>query len=108
MRNSARLSTRGASCQHCTRKAKLKIITDTASFRILPQIFYSEEYTFFGHSPGGTWHGRDVAIVLWLVERPLAVVSVLFGCVVLALGIAKGVRRRKIQYRRVEEGTLGA
>jgi hypothetical protein len=45
---------------------------------------------------------------LWLVERPLAVVSVLFGCVVLALGIAKGVRRRKIQYRRVEEGTLGA
>jgi hypothetical protein len=45
---------------------------------------------------------------LWLVKRPLAVVSVLFGCVVLALGIAKGVRRRKIQYRRVEEGTLGA
>ncbi|KAJ4399440.1 hypothetical protein N0V91_009449 [Didymella pomorum] len=84
------------------------LMANTASFRILPQIFYSEEYTFFGHSPGGTWHGRDVAIVLWLVERPLAVVSVLFGCVVLALGIAKGVRRRKIQYRRVEEGTLGA
>ncbi|KAH7345805.1 nucleotide-diphospho-sugar transferase [Pyrenochaeta sp. MPI-SDFR-AT-0127] len=34
------------------------------TFVILPQVFYSEEYTFFGHSPGGTWHGSDVAMVL--------------------------------------------
>lgn len=32
--------------------------------RILPQQLYSEEFTFFGHSPGGTWHGKDVAVVL--------------------------------------------
>ncbi|SMY29113.1 unnamed protein product [Zymoseptoria tritici ST99CH_1A5] len=32
---------------------------------VLPRDFYSEEYTFFGHSPGGTWHGQDVATVLW-------------------------------------------
>ena len=37
---------------------------------VLPRDFYSEKYTFFGHSPGGTWHGEDVAIVLWLVARP--------------------------------------
>ncbi|KAF3035496.1 hypothetical protein E8E11_003185 [Didymella keratinophila] len=80
---------------------------DTASFRILPQIFYSEDYTFFGHSPGGTWHGGDVAVVLWLVERPLALASILAGFFVFALGIAQGVRRRKTQYRHVEEGILG-
>ena len=37
---------------------------------VLPDEFYSEKYTFFGHSPGGTWHGEDVAVVLWLVDRP--------------------------------------
>lgn len=37
---------------------------------VLPQEFYSEAYTFFGHSPGGTWHGKDVAVILWLVDRP--------------------------------------
>ena len=37
---------------------------------VLPLDFYSEEYTFFGHRPGGTWYGTDVAIVLWLVARP--------------------------------------
>jgi inositol phosphorylceramide mannosyltransferase catalytic subunit len=38
-------------------------------FAILPQEFYSEQYTFFGHRPGGTWHEGDVAVVLWLVGR---------------------------------------
>ncbi|USP72740.1 glycosyltransferase family 32 protein [Curvularia clavata] len=36
------------------------VCTDAASFRILPQIFYSEEYTFFGHSPGGPAYGSSV------------------------------------------------
>jgi mannosyltransferase OCH1-like enzyme len=40
------------------------------SVHVLPQEFYSEKYTFFGHSPGGTWHGKDVAVILWLVDRP--------------------------------------
>lgn len=40
------------------------------SFFILPQDFYSDRYTFFGHRPGGTWHGKDVAVILWLVEKP--------------------------------------
>ncbi|KAF4550753.1 Glycosyltransferase sugar-binding region containing DXD motif-containing protein 1 [Elsinoe fawcettii] len=31
---------------------------------ILPDMFYSEEFTFFGHSPGGTWYGKDVMVVL--------------------------------------------
>ena len=37
---------------------------------VLPLPFYSEEYTFFGHSQGGTWHGKDVAVVLWIVAHP--------------------------------------
>jgi mannosyltransferase OCH1-like enzyme len=43
---------------------------DKDGVHILPQEFYSEKYTFFGHRPGGTWHGKDVAVVLWLVDRP--------------------------------------
>jgi len=46
------------------------------SVHILTQQFYSEEYTFFGHSAGGTWHGKDVANVLWFVDRPWVVVLV--------------------------------
>ncbi|KAF1928536.1 glycosyltransferase family 32 protein [Didymella exigua CBS 183.55] len=76
---------------------------DTASFRILPQIFYSEEYTFFGHSPGGTWHGGDVAVIIWLAERPLALLCIAIGCLALALGIMKGMKLRKVRHRHVEE-----
>ncbi|KAI4953701.1 hypothetical protein J4E91_002549 [Alternaria rosae] len=46
---------------------------DPTSFLVLPRIFYSEEYTFFGHKPGGSWHGSDVAVVLWFVDRPWAI-----------------------------------
>lgn len=49
---------------------------------------YSEEYTFFGHSPGGTWHEGDVAVVLWFVAHPwlvmLIAVVVMIGCIVFA------------------------
>jgi len=37
---------------------------------VLPEEFYAEKYTSFGHSPGGTWYGKDVAVVLWLIDRP--------------------------------------
>lgn len=51
------------------------------AFFVLPQIFYSEQYTFFGHSPGGTWHGSDVAVILWFVGHPWAIASVLASLV---------------------------
>jgi hypothetical protein len=53
-----------------------------------------------------TWHGGDVAVVLWLVERPLAIAFILSACVILALGVVKGIRRRKIKTGHVEEGIL--
>lgn len=59
---------------------------------ILPSEFYSEEYTFFGHSPGGTWHGGDVAMVLWLVDRPFAMLSTLVVLILLIIGISLKLR----------------
>ncbi|XPS78147.1 hypothetical protein M3J09_010164 [Ascochyta lentis] len=81
---------------------------DTASFRVLPQIFYSEEYTFFGHSPGGTWHGSDVAVVLWLVERPWVLACVFGSCLALTIGIMKGMgaRRTRCKLTQAEDGIL--
>ncbi|GAM89983.1 hypothetical protein ANO11243_080230 [Dothideomycetidae sp. 11243] len=60
---------------------------------ILPQDFYSEKYTFFGHSPGGTWHGKDVAFILWLVDHPwvFVVLPVLISPVFVVW-----IRRRRI------------
>lgn len=60
---------------------------DQDRIHVLPQEFYSEKYTFFGHSPGGTWHGKDVAFILWLVDRPWilllipALVFTIFICI---------------------------
>lgn len=62
---------------------------DSDAIYVLPQKFYSEQYSFFGHSPGGTWHEGDVAVVLWFVDRPWAVLGLfalvawLFAAVVL-------------------------
>jgi len=78
-------------------------LIDLASFRILPQIFYSEEYTFFGHSPGGTWHGGDVAMVLWLVDRPWILLCILVNFAILTFGLIKGVKRRRAMYKPVEQ-----
>jgi hypothetical protein len=44
--------------------------------------------------------------VLWLVERPLALAFIFSACVILALGVVKGIRRRKIKTGHVEEGIL--
>ncbi|KAL7939176.1 hypothetical protein V8C35DRAFT_285916 [Trichoderma chlorosporum] len=46
---------------------------DPNSVYVLPEIFYSGKHTFFGHRPGGTWYGKDVAVVLWFVNRPWAI-----------------------------------
>jgi hypothetical protein len=51
-------------------------LLEADAFFVLPQIFYSEKYTFFGHSPGGTWHESDVATVL----RTTTLDSVGFSC----------------------------
>jgi hypothetical protein len=60
----------------------------------LPQIFYSEQYTFFGHSPGGTWHGKDVAVILWIVNRPWIVLLLISTLVFPGLVI---IIRRKVE-----------
>ena len=50
---------------------------------ILPDMFYSEKYSFFGHRPGGTWYGQDVAVVLWLLGHPW-ILALVAGSVLLA------------------------
>jgi hypothetical protein len=67
----------------------------SSEFYVLPQIFYSEQYTFFGHRPGGTWHGQDVAVILWLVDRPW--VLLLLGSILLFAPVV-ATRRRNIYY----------
>ena len=76
--------------------------TDPDAVYVLPQEFYSEQYTFFGHSPGGTWHQGDVAIVLWLVARPwVVVVLLLCGIVVpVMICVALLLRRRRSTFSR--------
>jgi len=59
---------------------------------ILPRQFYSEEYTFFGHRQGGTWHGKDVAVVLWIIDRPWVVLLALTPA---AIGVYAWARRRR-------------
>lgn len=52
-------------------------------FRVLPTKFYSGEYTFFGHRPGGSWYGMDVLVIAWIVSRPyVLLVPVLAGILV--------------------------
>ncbi|PNS13846.1 hypothetical protein CAC42_1337 [Sphaceloma murrayae] len=62
-----------------------------AEIRVLPEAFYSEQYTFFGHSPGGTWYGSDVMVITWIVDRVWIFLS-LFA--VLGMGYAFFVWRR--------------
>ncbi|KAK2731986.1 hypothetical protein FQN57_003047 [Myotisia sp. PD_48] len=36
----------------------------------LPSMLYdTTDYTFFGHYPGSTWHGNDVAAIMWLYQH---------------------------------------
>ncbi|GAB7365608.1 hypothetical protein MBLNU230_g6677t1 [Neophaeotheca triangularis] len=62
---------------------------------VLPQEFYSEKYTFFGHGPGGTWHGQDVAVVLWFVAHPFAVALPAVLCCLAAVFVCLKVRRQR-------------
>lgn len=73
-------------------------------FRVLPQEFYSEKYTFFGHMPGGTWHGGEVAVILWLVDRPWVVAVVPAAVLVLLAAWLRWRRRRALRKRYVVAG----
>jgi hypothetical protein len=70
-----------------------QIVDDPKAFFVLPQIYYSEQYTFFGHSPGGTWHGGDVAVILWFVAHPWALLLIILGVAVGAYAWIKRQRR---------------
>ncbi|KAI6817671.1 hypothetical protein KC332_g9744 [Hortaea werneckii] len=74
---------------------KLEFGSDTVF--VLPQEFYSEQYTFFGHSPGGTWHGPDVAVVLWFVDHPWVLVVFAIGCLVLLRFGLKWRKERRLR-----------
>lgn len=64
------------------------------AFFVLPQIYYSESHTFFGHSPGGTWHGGDVAVVLWFVERPWVLLAIVMVGVIVTIRVVTRRSRR--------------
>lgn len=84
------------------------VVSDTFAgldrFYVLPEDFYSETYTFFGHSPGGTWHGDDVAVILWLVAHPWFVALIIvsaFACCLAIVVRRRYLKRRKRAYARV-------
>ena len=61
----------------------------------LPPIFYSDEYTFFGHRPGGSWHGDDAVVIVWLWERRWAVLVAALIFVII------GVRLHRARMKRI-------
>lgn len=71
---------------------RIKKNSDANAVYVLPMEFYSEEYTFFGHSPGGTWYEGDVAAVLWIADH-LWVLGLV--PVVLIAGVVLVVRKRR-------------
>lgn len=77
-------------------EAAKPIGTESDEFFVLPQIYYSESHTFFGHSPGGTWHGGDVAVVLWFVDHPWALFVILTVVAIIVIRLVKARRRRRL------------
>ena len=69
--------------------------TDPDEIYILPQEFYSEEYTFFGHNPGGTWHEGDVTTVLWLIAHPWMLITMASALLLICVFVA--YRRWKLK-----------
>lgn len=63
---------------------------------VLPPIFYSEEYTFFGQRPGGSWQGNDAFVVTWIWERLRAVLVVALAFVTVIF-VARRVRIKKVK-----------
>jgi hypothetical protein len=67
---------------------------------IIPQEFYSDQYNVFGHSPGGTSHEADVAIVLWFLVYLWLVM--LLAALVLSGRIGFWYKRKRLAgYRRL-------
>ena len=73
----------------------INIVADPDAFFILPEQFYSQDpgYTFFGHSPGGTWYGDDAHFIMWVLDRPWIIVLVVGTP--MALWASLAVRRRR-------------
>jgi mannosyltransferase OCH1-like enzyme len=71
-------------------------VTTNHSIAVLPPMFYSRsEHSFFEHGHGSTWHGYDVAVVLWIYRH-------LIGLCVAGLGVAIVLRiwKRAKQHRK--------
>jgi mannosyltransferase OCH1-like enzyme len=85
---------------HIKNQIKVHRYSGPSDVAILPQTFYSEEYTFFGHRPGSSWHGDDVAIVLWIYERLWVVLGAGFILVVITFAIRRA-RRKRMAYSRL-------
>lgn len=79
---------------------------DPGHFFILPQILYSEEFTFFGHSPGGTWHGGDVAVVLWFVDHPYVFFALFMSLTSGCIYTFRQRRRRNLSKLRAKDGGI--
>lgn len=88
---------------------------------ILPASMYSEELQFFGHRPGGTWYGWDVALVVWIGRHwylPVLCVLVVVAIICLMatrqsrarlLRILSSVRRRStVLMKRKDDDESGA
>lgn len=77
------------------------ITIDPNAFFILPEQFYSQDpgFTFFGHSPGGTWYGDDAKFVLWLLDRPGVIAIVVGTPVALYTGLVVRRRRRSVGWK---------
>ena len=87
---------------HDIPRLTIDLVAGLDRFYILPDDFYSETYTFFGHSPGGTWHGDDVAVILWLVAHPWIVPLIVVFPIACWLSF---VIRRKYLERRSKDYT---
>ncbi|OGM46739.1 hypothetical protein ABOM_005071 [Aspergillus bombycis] len=81
-------------------------ITMPHGVAILPSMMYdTTAYSFFGHAPGSTWHGNDVAIVSYIYKhwREICLGAVGIGLLVLTFYILR-VRRRRSRYTLILDG----
>ncbi|KAE8380607.1 nucleotide-diphospho-sugar transferase [Aspergillus bertholletiae] len=81
-------------------------ITMPHGVAILPSLMYdTTAYSFFGHAPGSTWHGNDVAVVSYLYKhwRKICLGVVVLGLLVLTVYIL-WARRRRSKYTLIPDG----
>lgn len=85
-------------------KERIRKNSDANAVYVLPREFYSEDYTFFGHRAGGTWHGQDVAVILWLVDRYYLVLLIAaFAVVIIYLSLRSKRRIGNTKHRSLHQ-----